>query len=418
MENSRFFSDFYDSVNQRRFQLLQQEYKDIISLYLARLRFDSLLSRTIVFSDAQILDGSFTLSLDPLDLNNSISRTDEKVLPIEVRSRADDLSDSLVAFVKNPNKDKLKGFSFSSIENEEERSDLKERLESTNINEVNKWEDILNIMRSAGVNRENVDKIEQGWSRWIIAQKKGIVIVKKWDKPINMYDTIGSLPERLAPNNRSIVEWVYNNINDRNSIDILLSKKYKDFELENNYSGIEDVNLIKTWLYKLYNYALSKQHYCDSFESILGMSNISNNSMQFDYLDLPKYFWQKLAKMPISEFKLLFYENSRAFNEWWMYHDPEKLRNAMGPLINEIYRSDSKLEITKLEKYLISGISGLATSSLGFISLGWPGLLLGGTVGGIAPLLCEDVILNIHYRPERDISRRIIATARERNRNE
>ena len=414
---SRFFSDFYDSVNQRGLPKVQTEFPEISKLYIARLRFDALLSKTIILTDAQLLDGAFILTSNPLELRNRITRIDGEQMPIEVRSRENNLSDALLAFVKDPKREKLKGFTFSSIQDEEKRKSLKERLESSNINEVNGWEDILKIMRSVGVANENIDTIEQGWVRWLSAQEDGIVVVKKWDGQFDLDSSLESLPALITPEGKHTANLVYEKRYDRNSVDIQLYKQRIEFESKHNDKVLEDILHIKSWLYSAYNHALSHQHRCDSFESVFGMSSASPLPATHDRLDLPEFFWEKLAIMPDGDFKNLFFDNSSLFNEWWAKRNPEKLKKAMEPFIEKIIKTKKKLDVSPLAKILYRVESSLAVSLFGRIFLGFPGLVGGAIFGGALSPILERLTIYLHYRPVREISQRIMKIAMERQDN-
>ena len=96
----RFFSEVYDSINQSNYSEVNRETGIAKTLYKGRLRFDSLLSEVLVFTDAQLLDGTFFQNISPTALDKAIGRIDGDPAPIEIRARAPSLSDALLCFVK------------------------------------------------------------------------------------------------------------------------------------------------------------------------------------------------------------------------------------------------------------------------------------------------------------------------------
>jgi hypothetical protein len=416
INKSRFFSDFYDSVRQRGFPIVQAKFSEISNLYIARLRFDVLLSKTIVLTDAQLLDGAFILSSDPLELKNRIARSDGELMPIEVRSRTENLSDALLAFVKNPEKEKLKGFTFSSVENEEERKSLKERLESTTIGEVNEWKDILKIMKSSNVNNENIERIGEGWAKWIEAQEKGIVVVKKWEGKFDIDASLNSFlkPELTTSEGEDMANWIYEKRNDRNSIDIKLNELKKNFELSNNLTALQDILSIKSWFYSAYNHALSQQHNCRSFESIFGMSLASTQPAESEKLNLPEYFWDKLATMTNSKFKDLYWQKSSYFQNWWNNTNLNDLKRGIEPLIAEIVKTEKILDTSPLSRIFYGAASSLIGALIGEIIAGFPGMLYGAAAGGALPPALESLTTYIYYLPVRKIFQRIMNVAEMR----
>lgn len=416
---SRFFSDLYDSVKQRGFPEVQRKFPKLSELYIARLRFDALLSKTIVMTDAQLLDGAFMLGENPSELNNRIARKVGEPMPIEVRARTENLSDALLAFVKNPKKENLNGFTFSSVENEEGRKSLKERLESTKIGEAREWKDILTIMKSSGVDYDNLRKIEQGWANWIEAQKNGMVVVRKWEGRFNLDASLRSLskPELTTAEGRDTANWVYERRNDRNSIDIRLNELEVNFRSNHKEAEVQDILSIKSWLYSAYNHALSRQHGCGNFESIFGMSSASPQLVESEKLGLPEHFWEKLATMPAETFKTLFWRNSEPFDEWWSNGNLKDLKKGIEPFVKEIVKTRTTLDVSPLAKILYGAGGALSGALIGYIYQGFPGLLVGAaTGGGLRPGL-EQLTIYLHYRPVRSISRRIMKTAEERQKN-
>jgi hypothetical protein len=86
--------------------------------YSGQLRFDSLLSRTLVIPDSHIFDGPFFLATGPASLKQSLGRAGlgHRSLPaLEVRGRESTLSDSLAALLRRPGHATLNAFVFKSL---------------------------------------------------------------------------------------------------------------------------------------------------------------------------------------------------------------------------------------------------------------------------------------------------------------
>lgn len=99
--------------------------------------------------------------------------------------------------------DFLNGFPFKSLPDKRMASDLadilrrtpRERLDARFRSEPSASRGLAaflrDITRAVGLDAEEViEQMEAGWERWIQAERRGAVIVKKWDRP---YDLPGGL---------------------------------------------------------------------------------------------------------------------------------------------------------------------------------------------------------------------------------
>lgn len=431
VSHQRFFSDFYDSVQQRHYPTIPGEPGDATSLYIARLRFDTLMSRTPVLIDTQLLDGAFFLDIEPAMLTTELARRGREMMPIEIRSRASKLDEALLLFVKRPGHPLLRGFTFSTIQGENERSEARKRLESTATEKVSSWRDIPPILQSAGVPADHTEKLEAAWAHWIEAQEKGLVRVVKWQGGFDLEEALGDregLTEHLqTADAHGLVKWVYDHRADRSLVDVQLSA------LRATWDGdkLADLVAIESWFHRAYNLAAAWQHECENYESVydslarpislrekllrvlLNKNTDYTISMPDLALDLPHDFLLKLGRMPHGMFKELFWKHDECFQKWWSEGDKDAFLKGVEPFVEAIIKGGEKRELPLQLKLLVSGAGAVA----GFV--GAPGALVGAVIGAILPLYVEYfAVEHVLSRPVRRVSQRIMQIAEERTPDE
>lgn len=351
----RLFSDYYDSVQQRQLRWEEppeSDYENPKVAYQARLRFDILLSRRLVLTDTQLLDGLFFLNSDPQELWSSVARAHGQAPPIEVQARVLDLEESLVRFVSQPNNSNLRGFSFSAIQNPEARSEVKNILQMTSSEYIKSWHDIPPLLRSAGVSLENVDMLESGWARWIEAQKNGLVKLTTSAGPFRVDEALGDpavLDKRLRDDDaREIAKWVYEHRGDRSLVDVTLS----DLISHSIEEGLADLYIVENWFHQAYNRTIAWTYGCTHYESVYNQFRRgaairprvdrvlvkSDSDIEVGVadvaLELPREFLIGIGRMPNDLFKDLFSRNQGLFERWWVNGDIEALRSAFIPFID------------------------------------------------------------------------------------
>jgi hypothetical protein len=364
----RFFSDFYDSVKQRYYPIWKEKVPPIDDFYIGRLRFDTILSKTIILTDAQLLDGAFLLRTDPSELQQKLGHDTDEPLPIEIRARAENLADALLLFVKSPQQNYLlKGFVFSAVVNEQERLNLKQQLEKMFVEKVKCKEDILQIMKDSGVNQANIELIKDGWNKWIEAQNNKQIIIKKWDKIFPLDNILSSTYNKLikkltTTEGKEAANFVYQNRYDRSSIDEKINCLRNTPRLD--FNSLEEILLIESWYHHSYNCALSLQHDCDNFESLFESSEPSKFLSGIRVIDeyaLPEKFLLKLGKMPDENYGRLFRSTQEDLQKWWDSGNLDSLKRGMEPFVKEI----DELRIPDQLDPLIKALTNIITDIVG-----------------------------------------------------
>jgi hypothetical protein len=381
--HERLYTDFYDSVNQRK--QVSSDSIEALSiakyLYIGRLRLDSLLSRTIVLTDNQILDGCFFLQEDPLALLDKICRQRDGSLPIEIRARSGTLENSILGFVKKENQPKLRGFSFSCIEDEDVRSKIQLSLRDIDSNSVSSWKDLCKIIRHSSGEESSIDKIEHGWAKWIEAQEtvlKGKVLT--WDRtkfPLDECIFISAdrhLQHLNTNQGKELATWA-NKTRDRSSLDGRITKLKKGA----NSDLLSDLNLVEVWFHYAYNLAIARQHRCRTFESvrgsfeerISGLSLIYDSTPEISRFEAPAEIVYGLGLMPTDQFQNIYGLHSNSFKKWWDTSDPDALRRGFDPYLEVVLNQDSTSMLRAAVKYgIVGAVGGLVTGPLTGVLIG------------------------------------------------
>lgn len=426
---SRFFSSFYDSVHQRHYRKVEQRLGDTLPLYIARLRFDALITRTPVLVDTYLLDGMFFLNVDPITLVESTKREDLAPMPIEVMSRAQRLDEALVLFVRRPRGDQLRGFTFSTIEDVEKRAEVQQRLSQSPAKRVRSWRDIPRLLRDFGVSSDAVEKIETAWAHWIEIQNRGLLMVKRWRGSFELDRQLESYPDLKASlrtqDGRELLDWVYQNRGDRSKIDVRISDLRKSW----NKNELADLALIESWYHHGYNRAAAQQHNCLFIESIhdswLRTTELGGSTHELLYgagsnldvaLDLPETFLTGLGNMQSADFRELFVRQRDHFNAWWSNRDKDALQRAFEPFVEKAIQVEVR-QPPEWSRYLIAGVGAFIGQELGErFAPGTLGSGAGAAMGAVLPLVVEHMVVeHILRRPVRQVLQRIVRIAEERH---
>lgn len=373
----RLYTDFYDSVNQRK-QVISTSTEALSLakyLYIGRLRLDSLLSEKIILTDNQILDGCFFLQEDPGELLGKISRQGDGSLPIEVRARSGNLENTILGFVKKDSQSKLRGFSFSCIENDDIRTRIQLGLRDVDSESVSSWKELCKLIRSLSGEESWVDQIEYGWSKWIEAQEtvlKGKVLT--WNRakfPLDECIFISAdkhLQYLKTSQGRELAIWA-NETRDRSSLDGRITKLKKGANLD----LLSDLSLVEVWFHYAYNLAIARQHDCRTFESvrgsfeerISGLSLIDDLTPEISKFEAPAEIVYGLGSMPTDQFQNIFSLHSNSFKEWWVANNSDALRRGFDPYLEVVLNQDSTSMLRSAVKYgIVGAVGGLVTGPL------------------------------------------------------
>lgn len=369
--SKRFYTDFYDSVNQRSWltEYLPRHYKieDAHKIFLGRLRLDILLAETLVLTDSQILDGAFFVKSDPINFLKLLIRSEEESLPIEIRSRKSKLEDSFLNFVKKRNKEFLAPFSFSCIEDEALRREIQKCLEETKSDRVNSWKDILEIIKHKFPGCEGLDVLDDGLNQWFEAQKEPLLSGKilKWDNEfllgecLNRSEILELMDTEVG---KEEAEWVMDN-QARSLIDRRLTRRIIE-EVDGPVK--DDLQKLESAYNYAYNLAIALQHRCRTFESVSGSNKNRLAGLQVidNEIDWVADFNSStnivlgLGEMPIDQFQHLFQENKSNFYEWWNTSNSESLKRGMTPYLEAIHEIELPPELVHSFAAALSKISG------------------------------------------------------------
>jgi hypothetical protein len=360
LQRNRFFSDFYDSIFQRRYDIRKQTNPLLFQQYIGRLRFDAILHRKIVLIDTQLLDGAFFLDPQnsPDELIKKLSRNTVSH-PIEIRARDANLENSLLLFVKDFKNGKMKEFSFSGIRDSNERAAAKQAILDSSFDEMKTWQDILVIFKSAGVNQTNIEQIESSWSKWLELQSNGklLVLPWKWERgfPIEKYiGGIGRLSKDIFTDDvNQEAKFISEHLSQRSMIDI----RFSEFKEKWEKSKADELSILEARYHRAYDKAAAWQHECGSFEStitnLIEMLKIDvddinvkselekeNDEIVLDKSlgleDIDPFFLYKLGGMEDGKFADYFWQNTNDFLQWWNHGNMDALDRAIEPIVQHI----------------------------------------------------------------------------------
>lgn len=415
---ARFFTDFYDSVKQRMYPNVFHNLESTKSAYIGRLRLDTLMSRKLVLTDAQILDGAFFLRIGPGDLINYVTRETNSLPPIEIKARRPKLDESLLSFFKKPGSETLRGFSFSSVESEKYRSNIQSVLEQTKADDIKSWRDIPKVLKNSEIDLSYIEMLESQWAKWIEATSgftKDFVVVWKGEYNLEKYLQLNSLlPILETQRGRSLAGWAYKNRHDRSKVDQRLTQ----IKTNQDEALLSDIFSIEAWFNQAYNLTISEQHGCKNFESISGSFKYQLESLHL--LDqstpnlnigVPEDFIVKLGELPNDLFRSLFQSQKESFNQWWYERDIESLKRGILPFVEEVETVREFPTLDILKRVIATGV-GVSIGDY----LGRPivGAIVGATLGGVVNFYIIDQIYDKYLSRENRIVKRIVKTAESR----
>lgn len=195
----RLLADVYGATFQRRLVGEAQ----LLDSYIGQLRFDTLFAKTVVVPDAHLLDGVFFLSIEPDALVRAIGRgLRARTMPIEWRCRStappgSRVADSLRSLLFRSDSEHLNTYAFNAIGDSALRVHLAEELGRVSARTLERefatTRDAAEIpARLAGFLRRvagatpDLDMMEQGWRRWIEAERSGLLSTAVWNRPFDL----------------------------------------------------------------------------------------------------------------------------------------------------------------------------------------------------------------------------------------
>ncbi len=439
--STRLFSEIYDSVKQREL-VNQSTWK---TDYIARIRLDLLLSNNLILTDTQLLDGAFYTKLDPSELEQHIPLD-----RLEIRARDADLSNALLGFVYKPNADKLRGFTFSAINDAEIREKARRHLAQLSSSKIRKdWREIPRLLRHAGVDEATTDLLEERWAHWIEASTSGKIRVIKWEGKFDLDNAFqpkyaNALSKLSTEHARITATRAWGHRHNRSYVDPLLNEALSEAEGEESKA---EIKWILSWFHQAYNRTLKNQHKCDSFDyaDVFGAKAIEPNKKSFDKIveqqeDLPKDvsvylsndFIKKVGAIPLDKYR--GYAQSSDLVRWWNYGDIESLKMGIEPFVNDVTKETNiqpvgvaswvlpvlkqlvRLSETDTARWMGRGGGGV----IGYLVGGSEGALFGAGLGTVLGEATHIAGKNVapktvpRFSPSGKITRHIVEHARSR----
>jgi hypothetical protein len=421
----RFFSDLYDSVSQRHYPMLSAKPEERQEAFIGRLRFDTLLSRTLVLTDAQLLDGAFFVEIDKPRLARFLQRTaEDEPLPLEIRSRAARLENALTGFFKGQGKT-LAAFHLS-LANEDIRDQLADRVASIPASSLRRWDQIPTILSNCGIDPAVSEQLKYAWRQVFDLQDRKAFRVVRWAGKPNI-DAVGDLdalrselndPDACAPH----LSELWGLRDSRNAVLRCLNEWYpKGKDLET------DRWRIINWFNAVYNRALVQQHGClHNYESIYQNGTPRNENTvlmlgRFDphaavestaFLDLPQGFIQGLGAIEPDRYRDLFKSNRRHFESWWGSENEDSLKRALDPFVRE---TDAHRPQFSLGKLLGETRDGALIGAIFALALGSATPFAVGAAHGVANYGLRYLTATVGSKSYRGtVSQRVIEIARRR----
>jgi hypothetical protein len=348
---------------------------------LGQLRFDALVTRTLVIPDSHVFDGPYFLRQAPRELALALGRPAEDGaeprLPFEVRGRGDGLAETLATFLRREDRDTLNGFVFKSLDDAMLRSLLATELGRTPSEELDAAlacsEDVARAVATvvrAALHRvdagANVDALvgpmEEGWRRWLA--EAAYVPVRTW--PIySQFDVAAGLdpltPEDLQTTlGRNALAEIRGVIavgsQHRADISALLAAPRARASTAGDEAGLADLQLLDLWYSRGRYRALARQHGCacllaDSLalpplnlaQRLLRRA-ISPTEKEMGRVELPDAIISRLATVDDQGFQQLTRRLWPTLKRWWEARESDDLK-AVAAALAELDTSGQRRRI-------------------------------------------------------------------------
>jgi hypothetical protein len=293
---TRLLNDVYSPGEQRRLAIAGS-LRDVLT---AQLRFDQLLSRTIVLPDTHFLDGPFFSLTDPAELVRDIGRGfRDRKLGLEIQARPTSsgvpapgsrLAGALATLLFRGD-GRLNAFPFNSLSDAADRVALAQAIEVTSASALAgrltaaSGEDVARALgeflrdRSpSALAKTEIEQLERGWRAWIRAEREGTLKVVPWRREIAFRD--GLLADPLRPDTelrtvegRRLLANIVNKLEEgtrhRSDINKLLERERANFgwrqgtdpdEEQGPDDGLRDLWTIDAWYSRVRHWAMAQQH--------------------------------------------------------------------------------------------------------------------------------------------------------------
>lgn len=431
----RLLSAYYDSVRQRDYLELLNQQPRVRSVLIGRLRFDTLLSQTLVITDAMLLDGAYFLDLGPDEILPALQRKRGQA-PIEIRARAERLDSSILGFVKDG--DTRKGFSFSTIQDREQREAAAAELKNPGGPSIRSWKDIPEVLRASGVRAADVERLRQGWETWVSPETHKRLRIVKWEGKMDLERCLGTESEIEArlhtATGKEKLREVWSFRNNRSKVDVLLESAKKT---ATTFQEHADYLAIATLYHQAYTKAQASQHQADVYEEVDSISWRRDHSFQeyegFTFssrvngLDLDERLLLRLGELPDGKYQELFRLHENDFLAWWSSGDIDAFRSGIEPFLEEILgpsggAASQSVHRNALEAVAPSLVGGGVGALIGFFFSGPTGAKIGWDAGKVSGpglrVYAEFYQLRQERRRLAELTERVVGIAEARQRCE
>jgi hypothetical protein len=424
---ARLYADIYDSIQQALHPTTDDAF-----LYLARLRLDCILNRTIVLTDAQILFGDFFL--------NAANSSHLQELPIErleIRCRASNLDEALLRAFADPNKQKLNNLFFAHLP-QKTASHIRAGLGEYPSADIRSWRDIPVALKVLGLDSVDADRWEIAWARWIEVSKNKPDRFVTWSPGFDfdrrrdclLEIDLKRIDEQLSSDlGKETRRRVWQERAYRSSVSAILDRTHASASSDEQY----EVATIKSWYNKAYNYAAAEQHECDvkevtdaprsypcaEYQKLYDQAFEDIVAGQFGWpiintLDL---FLNALGQMDGSTFANLLDDHRTNLRAWYEVSDFDSLRRTVDELVTTVDRTAQIDDTRPILSWAIPKMKMIVDNygvTLGAIVGTMLNDVSGGLVGGrISKLLSKATVSTLEtFEKNASITRCIVERAR------
>jgi hypothetical protein len=282
----RLFADDYSSSGQRAWSEGERGtgpayWKDD---YCGQLRFDSLLSPTLVIPDSHVFDGPYFLETGPAWLESALGRSGlgEQALPaLEIRGREETLSGSLASLLRRPGHTTLNAFVFKSIDPSVRHllaAELKQTAETELDEALARASDVpagvagvletcLNRIDSAINAKVLVGPLEESWRRWL--HEASHLVVESWPT-CSTFDLNAQIGREVSIDGNLTTDTGRDALADVRAVIALgsghrsdISELLAGFRSDTTEDGaLTDLELVDLWYSRLRYRALAARHGC------------------------------------------------------------------------------------------------------------------------------------------------------------
>ena len=406
--NERRFSDVYSAAGQRERRGNGWADED----FFLHLRIDALLAHTIVVPDTYVLDGAYLTGTSPQELLDGLGRgVARRELPLEVRARRSSLSESLRQFLVRSDSDALNPFPFNAIESAPARHALaatlgtrtSDDLDAAIRREGSVVGGMIGLLRhglaDAGHEaEEDLNRLHEGWSRWLAAEAAGLVRVVSWDAPLDMrgaaaldpvdpHEELGTAAgRRLHADLLSAIEG-----GSTYRADATL-RFYEESRRMTSREELLDLYTVQRWYDDNRHRAIAQQHHCTTFVQTQDVSVNPIGALRRTLravaagqvedagreVRAPEEFLATLAGMSGDAYALLAVEREADLRGWWYACDLDALRRVVDGVMRH---SDAATQRSSRATSLVELFGGIA-GSVGGAALS-PDSLMGGASGAV-----------------------------------